>query len=51
VTYWLANSLDYQLSADTMWAVAKSCMPLGRAKLPAGTKSSDVPIEQDAYTP
>ena len=51
VTYWLANSLDYQLSADTMWAVAKSCMPLGRAKLPAGTKSNDVTIEQDAYTP
>jgi len=51
VTYWIANSLDYQLSADTMWAVAKSCLPLGRAKLPAGTKSNDVTIEQDAYTP
>lgn len=51
VTYWISNTLDYQLSPDTMWAIAKSCLPLGRAKLPAGEKSTDVPIEQDAYTP
>ena len=51
VTYWISNTLDYQLSPDTMWAIAKSCLPLGRAKLPAGTKSNDITIEQDAYTP
>lgn len=51
VTYWISNTLDYQLSPDTMWAIAKSCLPIGRAKLPAGEKSTDVAIEQDAYTP
>ena len=51
VTYWISNTLDYQLSPDTMWAIAKSCLPLGRAKLPAGTKSNDISIEQDSYTP
>jgi hypothetical protein len=51
VTYWISNTLDYQLSPDTMWAIAKSCLPLGRAKLPAGAKSNDITIEQDAYTP
>jgi len=51
VTYWISNTLDYQLSPDTMWAIAKSCLPLGRAKLPGGVTPTSVGIEQDAYTP
>ncbi len=51
VTYWVANTLDYRLSPETMYAIAKSSRPIGRAKLPAGATSTPLSIQQDAYTP
>lgn len=51
VTYWISNTLDYQLSPETMYAVAKSARPLGRATLRSGASSTAIPIETDAYTP
>lgn len=51
VTYWISNTLDYQLSPETMYAVAKSARPLNRVTLRPGANPVDIPIEQDAYTP
>ena len=51
VTYWISNTLDYQLSPETMYAIAKSARPLGRANLPKGQTSTSISMEQDAYTP
>lgn len=51
VTYWISNTLDYALSPETMYAVAKSARPLGRVALRPGASPVDIPIEQDAYTP
>lgn len=51
VTYWISNTLDYQLSPETMYAVAKSARPLGRATLRSGASPTAIPIETDAYTP
>ncbi len=51
VTYWVSNTLDYKLSDTTMYAIAKSSVPIGRAKLPTGATSTPLSIEQDAYTP
>ncbi|MBJ7366538.1 MAG: LCP family protein [Thermoleophilia bacterium] len=51
VTYWISNTLDYQLSPETMYAIAKSARPLGRANLPKGKTSTSISMEQDAYTP
>lgn len=51
VTYWISNTLDYQLSAEDMYAIAKSARPLGKVALRPGASPVDIPIEQDAYTP
>jgi LCP family protein required for cell wall assembly len=51
ITYWIANTLDYALSPETMYAIAKSARPVGRVTLRPGAKPVDIPIEQDAYTP
>ena len=51
MTYWVSNTLDYQLSPETMWAIAKGCLPLPKARLPKGATSTSLSIEQDAYTP
>jgi hypothetical protein len=51
VTYWISNTLDYALSPETMYAIAKSARPVGRATLRPGAKPVDISIEQDAYTP
>ncbi|MDP4620974.1 MAG: LCP family protein [Thermoleophilia bacterium] len=51
VTYWISNTLDYALSPETMYAIAKSARPVGRAMLRPGAKPVDISIEQDAYTP
>ena len=51
VTYWISNTLDYALSDETMYAIAKSARPLDRVTLRPGAKPVEIPIEQDAYTP
>ena len=51
VTYWISNTLDYKLSAEDMYAIAKSARPLGKVTLRPGASPVDIPIEQDAYTP
>lgn len=51
VTYWISNTLDYRLSPETMYAIAKSARPLGRVTLRPGARPVDIPVEQDAYTP
>jgi len=51
VTYWISNTLDYKLSAEDMYAIAKSARPLNRVALRPGASPVDIPIEQDAYTP
>ena len=51
VTYWISNTLDYALSAETMYAIAKSARPLDRVTLRPGAKPQEIPMEQDAYTP
>ncbi len=51
VTYWISNTLDYALSDETMYAIAKSARPLNRVTLRPGAQPVDIPIEQDAYTP
>lgn len=51
VTYWISNSLDYALNAETMWAIAKSTREPARAKLPKGVTSTPIQIETDAPTP
>lgn len=51
VSYWVSNSLDYALSDETMWAIAKSARPLNRAKLSKGTADVGLEIEREASTP
>ncbi|MSO44163.1 MAG: LytR family transcriptional regulator [Thermoleophilia bacterium] len=51
VTYWISNTLDYALSPETMYAVAKSARPLARVVLRPGATPVEIPLEQDAYTP
>jgi LCP family protein required for cell wall assembly len=51
VTYWITNTLDYRLTADEMYAIAKSARPLARATLSRGTSDTAIPVETDAYTP
>ncbi len=51
VTYWISNTLDYALTPETMYAIAKSARPLDRVTLRPGAKPQDIPIQQDAYTP
>jgi hypothetical protein len=51
VTYWLSNSLDNSLSARTIQEIAKSTRPLGRAKLPKGRTSTEIPVDDDLPTP
>jgi LCP family protein required for cell wall assembly len=51
ITYWISNTLDYALSDETMYAIAKSARPLSRAALRPGATPVAIPIEQDAYTP
>jgi LCP family protein required for cell wall assembly len=51
ITYWISNTLDYKLSPEDMYAIAKSARPVGRATLRPGASPVEIPIEQDAYTP
>lgn len=51
VTYWISNTLDYALSDETMYAIAKSARPIDRVTLRPGAKPVEIPMEQDAYTP
>jgi LCP family protein required for cell wall assembly len=51
VSYWISNSLDYALNAETMWAIAKSTREPAKAKLPKGATPTSVAIETDASTP
>ena len=51
ITYWISNTLDYALSPETMYAIAKSVRPVNRATLRPGAKPVEIPIQQDAYTP
>lgn len=51
VTYWISNTLDYALSPETMYAIAKSARPLDRVALRPGASPQAIPMEQDAYTP
>jgi LCP family protein required for cell wall assembly len=51
MTYWVSNSLDYRLSAETMYAIAKSARTLDRAKLPRGTTDTAIPVEIEGSTP
>ncbi len=51
VTYWISNTLDYRLTADQMYAIAKSARPVGRARLPRGASDTAIPIATDDSTP
>jgi hypothetical protein len=51
VTYWISNTLDYQLTPETIQEIAKSTRRLNRAKLKAGIEPVDIEIELDAPTP
>ncbi len=51
VSFWVSNSLDYALSDETMWAIAKSARPLGRATLPEGAVDVGLEIEREGSTP
>jgi LCP family protein required for cell wall assembly len=50
-TYWISNSLDNSLSAKTMQEIAKSTRPLGRATLPRGRTSTEIPVDMELPTP
>lgn len=51
VTYWISNTLDYDLSPKTMLAIAKSMRPVATAKLPPGRESTPIEVALDAPTP
>jgi LCP family protein required for cell wall assembly len=51
MTYWISNTLDERLSADTMHAIARSARPLASARLPRGQTSAELPVELDGSTP
>ena len=51
MTYWISNTLDERLSADTMHAIARSARPLAAARLPRGATDAELPIELDGSTP
>lgn len=51
MTFWISNTLDYTLSDQQMWAMAKSARPLGRAKLPPGVDDTAVSVELEGSTP
>ncbi len=51
VTYWISNTLDYQLTPETIQEIAKSTRQPARAKLKAGIEPVDIEVELDAPTP
>ncbi len=51
MTYWISNTLDERLSADTMHAIARSARPLAGAGLPRGQASVQLPVELAGSTP
>jgi LCP family protein required for cell wall assembly len=51
VTYWVSNSLAYDLSAKTIEEIAKSMRPPNRAKLPKGRTDTPIEVELDGSTP
>jgi len=51
MAYWISNSLDYALNSETMHAVARSSVPVARARLPRGVVSTPMEIETEGATP
>jgi LCP family protein required for cell wall assembly len=51
VTYWVSNSLDYALNANTIQEIAKSMRPTARAKLPKKRTPTPIEVALDAPTP
>jgi LCP family protein required for cell wall assembly len=51
VTYWVSNTLEYDLSAKTIEEIAKSMRPLNRARLKKGRTDTEIPVELEGSTP
>jgi LCP family protein required for cell wall assembly len=51
VTYWISNTLGYDLSAKTIEEIGKSMRPLRRATLPEGTADTPLAVELEGSTP
>jgi LCP family protein required for cell wall assembly len=50
-TYWISNTLNNGLTANTMQEIAKSLRPLNRAKLPKGRADTAITVETAGSTP
>ena len=51
VTYWVSNTLENDLSANTVQEIAKSMRPLNRAKLKKGRTDTAITVETEGSTP
>ena len=51
VTYWVSNTLENDLSANTLQEIAKSMRPLNRAKLKKGRTDTAITVETEGSTP
>lgn len=51
VTYWITNTLQTGLSAKTMEEIAKSMVPLGKAKLGKKVTDTAIPVQTEGVTP